>query len=412
MRFNSFSEYIATFFLFCTCLIFMTPLNSSSGYLILLVLVISLYSAIKKGKIKNKKISKYYLTIFVIFFCWVLYLILMYSELKKNKVYMNNSILMLCTGIFASLYGLILSQNVSECKNNINNKTILIDYLYYILYVYILSNLLFYGYHNISDWQNRMYLENNTFTFGYHHVDFSVISFFVIAIGVKRCHYVSALLLIILSWQILPSRTFKLFILLYILFVLIMYTKELKKGVFKLLSKSISVNILLLFILTMLFALVFIVVLPSFFEVQSSHHGLYDTSNTDRFNGFLYALEVIYHEKLYLSGILPNESYEMIISDSKFKTSVYPHNSYLSIFLYYSIFFGLTYLIGIFLLLQKYFTNKKNIPFIFSYLITACILHDMLISVRIFVFLTILLIPEKKTNFLHNFTLIIRGCSG
>ena len=145
------------------------------------------------------------------------------------------------------------------------------------------------------------------------------------------------------------------------------------------------------------FALFFVLILPNYLDVSISHKSLYDTSNKDRFTAFLYALQVIYYKKLFLQGLLPSVNYQNIILSSAFKINVFPHNSFLSIILCYSLMFGGLYFISISKWMRKnYCLTVRNGALLFAYVITSQILHDMFIGSRFFAFFIFMTIPLRS----------------
>ena len=132
--------------------------------------------------------------------------------------------------------------------------------------------------------------------------------------------------------------------------------------------------------------------------IKDNHEGLLDTSNTDRFKAFLYALQVIWHKRLFVKGILPSLSYPEIISNSNYSVQNGPHNSILSILLYHSIIFGGLYIICITNWMKKQCYNNLQRTILISYIITSIILHDMFVTQRFFAFFCFMCIPEREGN--------------
>lgn len=365
---------------------FVTPLQSSAGYLILLSLIFCCITS----KITLRTSDRIYILMFAIAF--VLYIIFMLSEFVNIYVsFRNNAIIIFSIGVLLTIF------RYNELEKD-TKSIFYYDILYYILLFFVFFYLLKFAIGYLGNWSGRMY-DRKSFPFGYHHVDFSIIVILCFIFGIRRAHYISSSLLVLFSWLILPARTSRLFFILFLFFFVLFKIKELRRRILFFFPKSVFSFCIIVFVLCMLFALFFVLVLPNFMEVKDTHAGLYDTSNKDRFTGFLYALQIIWDKKLFLKGIFPSSQYSQLIPKSSYITEVPPHSSFLSLILYYSIIFGGLYLFGIARWMQKKYTlSVKDGCILLSYIITSLILHDMLIGPRFFAFFCFMSIPIRETG--------------
>lgn len=376
---------ICIILLFSCLLVIMTPLNNYSGYVMALGLLICFFFSFNKLNMRKKTI-KY---CFILTLSYVLYVI--FYPNKYFDVYFNNSLIMFLTAIclFPLVDHYLEKENVCSYSGIQIN---LIDYLYGILLVYSLFEILYFGISNIHVWQKRMEFNYQTFPFGYHHVDFSVIIMLVFMLGIKRNYYISSFILGILSMIILPSRTIKLFYLLFII-CLIFRKKIYSISNYKLFDSCLKKFLWLIFGVIFI-SYVWIFVFDDIFFIVEGHQGLYDTSNYERFQTILYAIMVIVKKGLVLHGVDTSVEYCTLVNFKDWVVNLGPHNSFVSIFLFYSIFFGGMYLI----ILSKIIDNiysEGTMMLIIPYLLCGCILHDMFIGIRILMFLTILFVPSK-----------------
>lgn len=381
--FNINKRYLFNILTTIAVLLFTTSLNSSSGYLIILGFSIFYLSS----KYNISKLNLLLLFSFSIFF--LIYYVLMLPQFENNVVYRNNSIIMFFTGFTLVLFGK-KEQYAFDSKHSFHY----LDFLYFYYFSFLLFILIKFAITYIGNWGLRLY-DRKTFPFGYHHVDFSILVILGFIFGIRRAHYISSGLLLILSWIILPARTSKLFFLCFAFFTLLLNIQELKKWLFYVLPKSVFSYFLISFLLTIVFAFLFVNVFPSFFVIQDNHEGLIDTSNTDRFKAFLYALQVIRYKQLFVQGILPSLAYPEIIT-SKYSVQNGPHNSILSIILYHSIMFGGLYIICIISWMKKICYNNLQRIILLSYVITSIIIHDMFVTQRFFAFFCLMSIPERN----------------
>lgn len=366
---------------------FITPLQYSTGYFIILSSFLCFFTT----KISIEEIDKVYIILLV--FSFIVYNLLMYPQFEGNYIaYRNNSIIMLSTGILVTFFRNDVIARKSKKKSGYY------DYLFFILLAYVIYCLIRFTLTYLGNWGERMYAKG-ALPFGCNHVDFSIIVILCFILGIRREHYILSSLLVLFSWLILPSRTSRLFFILFLFFVIFFKIKEFKKMTLLVLPKSIFSFCILVLVLCMFFALFFVLVLPKFMELKDTHSGLYDTSNKDRFTGFLYSLQIIWDKKLFLKGILPSSKYSTLIPSSSYATEVPPHNSFLSLILYNSIFFGGLYLLCITRWMQnKYTQTVKDGCILLSYIVTSLILHDMLIGPRFFAFFCFMSIPVRETE--------------
>lgn len=264
------------------------------------------------------------------------------------------------------------------------------DYVYYTFSAICFIELIQFALFNVGTWDNRMALENGTFFADYTHVDFSVVILFMVMIGWKRGHYLTAAFLGVMAWLILPSRTLKLFILLFLVCLV------LKKYIYKICQHKLFNKsykwILMLVVGILVFSAIWVFVLGSFMTVVDGHQGLYDTSNFERFETILYSGMVILQQGLFTRGVDVLADYSTLATGAIAGVTLGPHNTYFSIFLFYSVLFGGVFLYGLSRLIDRMF-NENMVPFVIPYLVTGCILHDMLSGVRLIMFIIVLTVP-------------------
>lgn len=365
---------------------FVTPLQSSAGYLILCSLLFCLLTS----KVTLKTPDRLYLLMLTITF--LLYYFLMIPQFKEsNNSFDKGAILIFATGVLVTVFR---DSYLEKDKNGMY----FYDMLYFIMLIFILFYLAKFALVYLGNWSRRMY-DLKTFPFGYHHVDFSIIVILCFILGIRRAHFISSFLLVLFSWIILPTRTSRLFFLLFIFFILLIKIKEFKHMFLLFLPKSVFSFSIIIFSLFILLSFFFVLILPNFMEVQTTHAGLYDTSNKDRFTGFLYALQIIWNKKLLIKGVFPSPQYSQLVPMSSYITETPPHSSFLSMILYYSVLFGGLYFLGLTRWMQKRYTKTiQDGCILLSYIITSFILHDMLYGPRFFAFFCFMSIPVRETG--------------
>ena len=376
---------VCSLFLISAVVIFATPLSSSSGTVMLFCLCAVFVSCEKTLYQKDM------LSILIGFCAFALYLGTTSNAFQT--VYAKNALVLFCTMTVVTL-AFPRGWNIKEM---VVKEFSFFDVIYFALYIWCVFELLQFAMSNLSNWTGRYNAENATFSLGLHHVDFALITALVTAIGIKRGYYLSANLLAIVAWIILPARTFKLF------YVLFLFGTFFRKWIYKIWRFGGKTRrwMLLLIMGSFAFSWFWIFILNANAQVMDTHTGLNDTSNYERFQTILYAGEVIVKEKLLFCGIDTTLAYDSIVQSGVGYVYNGPHNSYVSILLYYSVFFGGAFLLWLSNLIDRV-VSEESIPLIFSYLLTCCILHDMLTGIRLFLFLVVLLIPrrESKSSFM------------
>lgn len=260
------------------------------------------------------------------------------------------------------------------------------DILYILLYIFCILSLY------------RYYLNgglDSSFIYGQQYVSFSVLIMFLFMFGIKLNHRFMSAILAIVTCIILPSRTFQFFILLYIICRL--FSDKIEKILQKRAFNSSLKIIIWLFVGTMILAYIWVFVLGKYIQIYDGHgaalfNNVYDASNFGRFGTYIYALAVIFQEKPFFRGIGELADYETLVDiEGVFHFS--PHNSYLQLFIFYSIVFGILVIVITSKIIDKYM-YKENIPFIIPYLFITCILHDLL-TTNLSVYLLVLFMDQK-----------------
>mgnify|MGYP001741038415 CR=1 FL=1 len=217
--------------------------------------------------------------------------------------------------------------------------------------------------------------------------------------GRKRGYFVLSFIFIILCF-FLPSRTTMMYVILFYIFVI--FNKPisiiLKNRLF---NRCIKIMIIT-FSLSCLFAYVIGIILPRYIDYYDGHGGLfslYDLSNVLRSRAQLYGLFALFKTKSLVKGIF-DQSYFNILN---LGTEVihHPHNSYLQLMVFYSVFFGVITLIFISKIMDNYM-HGINVAIIIPYLIIACIYHDMFIS-HAFLLFVILNMRDYKVQIIPRF---------
>lgn len=378
-------EKICIVLLLSCILVIMTPLNTYSGYIMIFSLLVCVLFSL--GKIHIEKDIIQYCLLFILSFA--LYVIFYPNELFD--IYFNNALIMFLTAI--CLLPIFRFYNKSEIGETYKLHQInLIDCLYFILLIYSLFEVLYFGISNINVWEKRMEFQYQTFPFAYHHVDFSVIVMFVFLLGVKRNYYITSSILTIVSLIVLPSRTMRLFFLLFVMCAI------LKKRINAIMHKWIFNSYFKLFLWLILgvvfISYIWLFVLCDFFSIVDGHEGLYDTSNFERFQTVLYAIFVIVKKGLILHGLDTNVEYSTLVEFEDWMINLGPHNSFISILLFYSVFFGGMYLF-MFSKMIDTVNSEELVQFILPYLLCGCVLHDMFIGIRALMFLIVLFVPFR-----------------
>lgn len=378
---------------------FATPLSAFQGYVLILALLFLFILGWRAMSIKRIVLIMGIIGLYVIF-------IINTPSLFVDRGHLNTSLL---TVVMISVL-LMIVPDTAEKKDISDKKFTVLDAAYLVFYSVCLYELVKYTVSNISSWDIRH--SNPTFFLGYHHVDFSVIVMAVFMIGMKREFYALSIFLAASAWIILPARTMQLF---FILFVVCWVFKEKMYAISvkcKIINKSFK-WMLIFFAGSIIFSFVWLSVLTLYFEVVEGHEGLYDTSNFERFQTILYAVRVIVKKRLYFNGLDSTAIYRERLIGSIWKGFDFagPHNSYVSLLLFYSVSFGGIYLFGLSKIIDQVFSSKM-LPYILPYLVCGCILHDMLIGVRAVMFVTVLILPyrEKKRELIKVCPIRFRLC--
>lgn len=337
--------------------------------------------------------------IFLSFFSlsFILFLFMTQSAFVNTSV-ISNGVLMITIASVFSYLSKVSIKGTNRKVLEVNVRYMLaFDLIYFFFYSICIKELLFYAISHIETWEYRGHGAAQVFMCGYHHVDFSVVIMAVFMIGLKRGYCMASISLAIISSIVLDTRTMYLFYLLFGGFWIF------KERIYKLCIKSKFLNrcykwILFFIVSILILSSIWLFVLWQIYPVVNERGFLWDLSNLDRFKSIWYAFEIIMKKHLFFGGIDTTIPYEtLLIAEGLEGMTIGPHNSYFSLLLKYSIFFGGLYLYWI----SKYIDNvfsAKTVPYIFPYLICGCILHDMFLERRIMLFLLILLIPFRESK--------------
>lgn len=382
--------------LIIVALCYMTPLFNYAGYVIIVGSIMLLFFL--SGKHFDSK-SITFLLLYALSF--VVYIIVNASELVSHQL--NNAVIMFFTTF--TVYCLVSNRDISskeyrdENGMQIAHKLYNIDWvrcLYTVLLFFLVFELLLFAYANLGWWSGRMYYPNSTFPYGWNHVDMSVFTMGVFALGMKRGYHKSASMLAIVASIVLPSRTWKLYL---IVFVVLYLCQNQIDRLFKMRAfNSFFKQTIWIVLLTYFWSLLFVRVHPDYSTVVDSHQGLFDTSNYERFTGILYGIEVIWKKALLFKSVnIDSVLYRDLIPSSLWRMGGRPHNSYVSIFLSYSVVYGLLFIKCLSNVINTVF-YKRLIPYYLSYMIAATILHDMFSGIRLVFFLTVIIMPFQEES--------------
>lgn len=241
-------------------------------------------------------------------------------------------------------------------------------------------------------WQGAIITDAHFFNH-YHHVDFSIIVMSVFFMGIKRQHWKMSIFLAILACMILPSRTMQLFFLSFT--ILYIFRKKIIYLLKYLRVNKSSYWILAMTVLIVLLAYFWIFVLGKYFTIGEGHETLYNTSDYQRFESIIYAVSVIVKEKLLFCGVDTGKVYSELVNWLPFTTVLGSHNSALGMAVNYSLLFTGVYFYCLTKYIDKVMTDEL-FPFVISYFLCSCILHDMFVGTRGFLFVVALVIPWKR----------------
>ena len=366
---------------------FVTPLSEWGGY----VLMFSLITAIG---FKLPIVATKHTVIFLSLFClsFILFLFMTHSAFVNTSVITNGVLMVTIAAVFSYLSKMPIKGNKEKALEPSRRYMYAFDLIFFLFYIICIKELIFYAISHIETWEYRGHGAAQVFMCGYHHVDFSVVVMAVFMIGLKRGYRIASITLAVISGIVLDTRTMYLF---YFLFVIFWIFKEI---IYKICIKNRFLDrcykwMLIFIVSILLLSSIWLFVLLKIYPVVNERGFLWDLSNLDRFKSIWYAFQIIKEKRLFFGGIDTTIPYETLLLAEGFEgMNIGPHNSYFSLLLKYSLFFGGLYLYWI----SKYIDNAfsaKTVPYIFPYLICGCILHDMFLERRIMLFLLILLIP-------------------
>ena len=326
-----------------------------------------------------------YSTFFLILIYFVSFLLFFINT--KYASFLSNYFNFAISTLIISISFLFISKSKKE--NTGKRKLELEDILYFIiLSVYVLKIFTY-----IKTKSFKVFESDGTY------VAFGMNVLMCFLYGRKRGYFVLSFIFIILCF-FLPSRTTMMYVILFYIFVI--FNKPisiiLKNRLF---NRCIKIMIIT-FSFSCLFAYVIGIILPRYIDYYDGHGGLfslYDLSNVLRSRAQLYGLFALFKTKSLVKGIF-DQSYFNILN---LGTEVihHPHNSYLQLMVFYSVFFGVITLIFISKIMDNYM-HGINVAIIIPYLIIACIYHDMFIS-HAFLLFVILNMRDYKVQIIPRF---------
>lgn len=266
---------------------------------------------------------------------------------------------------------------------------------YWILYIYCSALLLLYIF---TYWFSHVDPRGYKFGGSMHENEFAMILINSFILGIKLKHYYSSYLLCILAMFFLPSRTYLLFVFCYVFFYVFSNTVNKVRELFLLDTYFKIMLCMIIFLLSL--SAIWVLILSWKYQLNQSHVGLFDTSNEGRFESILYAVRVIVEKNLYFKGIpvdyLETSKYSMMASleGLHYKNMFIPHSSYILMMVQYSVSVCLIYLYALSKIFDRIRT-RKNDAILLAYLATALIYHNMMQGGKMFILLSILLIPEN-----------------
>lgn len=369
------------------------PLHGARSILIIMALLGLL---VNESRVINRKTALrlvLLLSVTILYFCN--YFFNGDSSLLIDKRYISV--------VISVVFLIVVSIHMDTYKagNHIGKNSLKVyTFAYWLLYGYCFLCLVDYILHN-----RFVGADPNAFHYGFdklHYVDFGIICFFLFVFGYKMHRYRSSFLFALLCFILLPARVYKLLILCSIM--LLFFKRMVRMIKRRRLFNSYFKITMVLLVGTIIFAWVWVFVLPQILQLKSSHYGLFDSSNLERFESDLYSIRVIIQERLWFKFLKYNswKKYNTLAktSDLYFVNIPDPHNSILLMMLYYSVIFTIIYIF----LLSKVFDKLEgstNDAFILAYLLSSCILHDLLDSNRIVLLVFLLMIPEIDATDKH-----------
>lgn len=377
-------DFITGFLLLATIVAELPAFSMHAGYILIFSLMLVVLVSVKTVEIRTLKLMM------VIVIGWGMFVFLTPSVLNDTH-YLSNSI------ILVGILLLLLLMKESKVELYFNKRIGFADWAYFGVYLICLFELVGFAIDYPEIWQGAIITD--TFFFNhYHHVDFSIIIMSIFFIGIKRRYWKMSIFLAILACVILPSRTMQLFFLLYV--ILYIFRKKIIR-----ILKYLRANKSFFWLFTMTFLVVilacfWIFVLGKYFSVGEGHDTLYNTSDYQRFESIIYAISVIIQEKLVFSGLDTGKVYSELVDWLPFSTVLGPHNSILGMILNYSLVFTGIYFGCLTTYIDKKMTDEL-FPFVVSYFLCSCILHDMFIGTRGFLFVVALVIPWKQKKDKH-----------
>ena len=318
-----------------------------------------------------------------------------WTYFRHGSIYRGGMIVMNTTAVFIIAFLIAVRQNISRINEKQNK--VFYDIAYYLFFSLCFKELFL----QVTRTTLRgITARGYSLYFGHlHGVDYSVIVILLIILGVKTTHYYTTIVFTILNIIFVPYRTFGFFVLFMVgIYKFYPIVQKMKRS--KAFNSYLKIMIWLL-VLMFLFILFWIYVIATSYEMASQKTALIlEASNAGRFASMLYGIRVIIAKSLYFYGLHDvSDTMYATFADSNFvKNGLFnPHNSYILMTVQYSVFVVFLYIT----ILSKIFdklSSRLNDAIIISYMLTACILHNMILGGRMFMLLSILLCPSYTGN--------------
>lgn len=346
----------------------------------LLVFSKSLYDYRKNQKINTK----------VLIYCLLLLssclIMLISSEYTVISSFLNTLFIIIVLFYF-------FSPNLTE--DVLENKFIVI--LYYVSLIFILFNLYIYFKEDYEFFILKSAWDKN----------FSGIALFLFYLFCEKRKFILGKLLIIFLVFIVGSRSL---ILLLILFYTLKWAKKFTtENFFTKTKKKIFLLLLSMPFLIILFSNYWVSNV-SYYSFSEYGESINDNSNKMRFLANLKAYELIKEQSFLLSGY--DDDIKDVLGISSPNTFdhtryegmrlVQPHNSVLNLIVKSGIVYTFIYLLILAEIIKRYW-NKENIEYIIPYLINSMIMHSLLGSMYLLMWIFIIWLP-KKTDRKKKFT--------
>lgn len=386
-------KQVSIILLTVTFLCYATELLNAVGYVMLVASMLVLLSC-RSWKITRQESI---VMVLVTGALTVLVVYTIYTGQDSSKLH----IMVSTYGISFSVYAFTQRDKISVFDIGESDRSLedyILDAIVYINSIWMFYELVKFTLFSMSNWANRRAASLWTFPGNMSYVDFGIVGIFAVLIALKRHKRLLAILLSISIFIVVPGRTFRLFILLLAASLAYMKIKNrirLNKGIWK--------WTVFLIVAILCFSVIWCYVLVDFFPIALSHQSLYDFSNFFRFKANLYSIGVIIKDKLLFWGLSQEQqsNYTDVFPNFLVKSSALqpnevngPHNSYLSLVLFFGVIPSIILLYMLGEVLKRNTSEYFFMIYVLPYLLICCILHDMLVDVRLMAILAVWILPE------------------